>query len=63
MHNYHIVVEKEGKAYGAYSPDVSGCVAVGKTPDEAREYLIDTLETYIKNLTENGEPIPEPISR
>jgi predicted RNase H-like HicB family nuclease len=31
---YPIVIEPTGTGYSAYSPDVSGCVAVGDTEQE-----------------------------
>jgi hypothetical protein len=31
MKKYLIVVEKTGTGYSAYSPDLDGCVATGKT--------------------------------
>ena len=32
--NYLIVVEKTGTGHSAYSPDLPGCVATGKTRQE-----------------------------
>ncbi len=31
---YAIVVEKAGENYSAYVPDLPGCIATGRTPDE-----------------------------
>jgi predicted RNase H-like HicB family nuclease len=34
MKKYLIVVEKTGTGYSAYSPDLDGCIATGKTREE-----------------------------
>ena len=34
MHRFLIVIEKTDKNYSAYSPDLPGCVATGKTRDQ-----------------------------
>jgi len=36
MHRFLIVIEKAGKNYSAYSPDLPGCIATGKTRNEAK---------------------------
>jgi predicted RNase H-like HicB family nuclease len=36
MHRFLIVIEKAGKNYSAYSPDLPGCIATGKTREEAK---------------------------
>jgi hypothetical protein len=36
MHRFLVIVEKAGKNYSAYSPDLPGCVATGKTREETK---------------------------
>jgi predicted RNase H-like HicB family nuclease len=36
MHRFLIVIEKAGKNFSAYSPDLPGCVATGKTREETK---------------------------
>lgn len=57
---YLIVIEKAEGNYSAYSPDVPGCAATGKTPEEARRRMQEALEMHIKGLVEDGLPVPEP---
>jgi len=38
MYRFLIVVEKANGNYCAYSPDLPGCVATGKTPEVTRKY-------------------------
>jgi len=60
---YSIVIETAGKNYSAYSPDVPGCIATGKTINEAKENLQKALEFHIQGLKEDGLPVPEPASQ
>jgi predicted RNase H-like HicB family nuclease len=46
--------------YGAYSPDVLGCVAVGDTIDECIAEMRSALEFHLEGMLEDGEAIPEP---
>jgi predicted RNase H-like HicB family nuclease len=59
---YPVVIEQTGTGYSAYSPDVSGCVAVGDTEDETRRNFQDALIAHFEAMREVGEPIPEPHS-
>jgi predicted RNase H-like HicB family nuclease len=48
--------------YGAYSPDVPGCVATGETMDEAQEYFREALEFHLDGLRRQGLPLPQPAA-
>ena len=60
---YLIIIEKSAKNFGAYAPDVPGCGATGKTPEEAKNNLLKALELHFKGLKEDGLPIPEPLTQ
>lgn len=59
---YMVVVEEGQTSYGAYVPDLPGCVAVGETRSEALELIKEAIEFHIEGLRENGEEVPEPCS-
>jgi predicted RNase H-like HicB family nuclease len=59
MHRFLIVIEKAGKNYSAYSPDLPGCVATGKTRDEAEERMHDAIGMHVRRLVEDGLPVPK----
>lgn len=59
---YMIVVEKSPSGYGAYVPDLPGCVAAGKTREEVLRLIKEAIELHIESLEENGEPVPQPSS-
>jgi predicted RNase H-like HicB family nuclease len=59
---YMVVVEKSASGYGAYVPDLPGCVAAGNTRDEVLRLIKEAIELHIESLEENGEPVPQPSS-
>ncbi len=59
---YMVVVEKSPSGYGAYVPDLPGCVAAGKTREEVLRLIKEAIELHIESLEENGEPVPQPSS-
>jgi predicted RNase H-like HicB family nuclease len=59
MRKILIIIEKENDSYGAYSPDLPGCVAVGATREEVEEKMYETISFHIEGLEEDGLPIPE----
>ena len=61
MH-YLVVVEEGPKSFGAYVPDLPGCIAAGKSREEVLTLIREAIEFHIEGLKENGEPIPQPSS-
>ena len=57
---YMVVVEKGEEGYGAYVPDLPGCIAAGETESEVRELIQETIVFHIEGLIEDGEVVPEP---
>jgi predicted RNase H-like HicB family nuclease len=59
MHRFLIAIEKAGKNYSAYSPNLPGCVATGATREEAAEGMHEAIELHVKGLIEDGLPVPK----
>jgi predicted RNase H-like HicB family nuclease len=59
---YLVVVEKGPTSYGAYVPDLPGCVAAGDTKDEVLTLIREAIEFHLEGLAQDGEPIPPPAS-
>ncbi len=59
MRKFLIVIEKAGKNYSAYSPDLPGCVATGVTREEAEKRMHEAIELHVKGLIEDGLPVPK----
>ena len=60
---YAVVIEKAEGNYGAYVPDLPGCVATGDTVEEVERQIQEAIEFHIEGLRADGLPIPEPSSR
>lgn len=55
---YLIVVEEGANSFGAYIPDLPGCVAAGETRDEVLTLIREAIEFHIEGLRQDGQPIP-----
>lgn len=62
MYRYLIIIEKGKENYGAYSPDLPGCVAVGDTIEEVERNMREAIKMHIQGMIEDREPIPVPQS-
>jgi len=59
---YVYIIEKVESSYGAYVPDLPGCVAAGETREKTKKLIQETIEFHIDGLKEDGNPIPVPNS-
>lgn len=59
---YAVVIEKGPNSYGAYVPDLPGCVAAGESRAEALQLIQEAIELHIEGLRESGAPVPSPSS-
>jgi predicted RNase H-like HicB family nuclease len=59
---YVVIIEPadDGTGYGAYVPDLPGCVATGRTSEEARERIAFSIPLHVESLRAHGEPVPLP---
>jgi len=61
MSRFAIIIERaDDGGYGAWSPDLPGCVALGETPDEALTEMREAMSSHLDVMRERGEPIPHP---
>jgi len=60
---YLVVVEKGKSSYGAYVPDLPGCVAAGETRLEVLKLIREAIKLHIEALRESGQSVPEPNSK
>ncbi len=51
---YVVVVEKGPASFGAYVPDLPGCIAVGDTREEVLTLIREAIEFHIEGLREDG---------
>lgn len=57
---YTVVIEKGETSYGAYVPDLPGCVAVAETKEEVEALIGEAIQYHLEMLQEEGLPIPQP---
>jgi predicted RNase H-like HicB family nuclease len=60
---YLVVLEMGKRGFGAYVPDLPGCVAVAETRDETMTLIRESIEFHIEGLRESGEAVPPPTSQ
>ncbi len=56
---YAVVIERGESSFGAYVPDLPGCVAAGETREEVIKLIQEAVEFHIEALKEDGLPVPD----
>jgi predicted RNase H-like HicB family nuclease len=59
IYRFLVVIEKANGNYSAYSPDLPGCIATGKTPEEAALNMHEAIEMHVRGMLEDGLPVPQ----
>lgn len=59
---FAVIVEKSENNYGAWAPDLPGCVTTGQTVEETLANMREAIEFHLDGMREDGDPIPEPTS-
>ena len=59
---YLVVIEKGETSFGAYVPDLPGCVAAAESESEVRQLIREAIEIHIEGLREDGQAVPPPSS-
>ncbi len=63
MRRYLMIIEETQTGFSAYSPDLPGCVATGRTREEVESEMHDAIEFHIKGLRLADCPVPQARSR
>ncbi len=59
---YMVVVEQGPTSFGAYVPDLPGCIAAGESRDEVVTLIREAIEMHLEALQEQGQSPPAPRS-
>ncbi|QDU87295.1 hypothetical protein Pla175_06540 [Pirellulimonas nuda] len=59
---YTVIIEQGENSWGAYVPDLPGCIAAADTREGAIALIREAIEFHIEGLAEQGEPVPAPHS-
>lgn len=62
MRRFLVVIEKADGNYSAYSPDLPGCVATGRTREQVARNMHEAIEMHVRGLLEDGLPVPRSYS-
>ena len=60
---YLVIVERSENGFGAYVPDLPGCVAAAASREEVLTLIQEAIEFHIDGLRDSGELIPAPRSQ
>jgi predicted RNase H-like HicB family nuclease len=60
---YLVIVEKSQNGFGAYVPDLPGCIAAAASREEVLSLIQEAIEFHIEGLRQSGESIPAPRSQ
>lgn len=59
MKKYAIVIEKAADGgFGAYAPDLPGCVGMGATKEETVQNMAEAIQFHLEGLKAEGLPLP-----
>jgi len=58
-----VVVEKGASSYGAFAPDLPGCMAVGESEKEVVDLIQEAIQFHLEYLKAEGQPVPKPASK
>jgi predicted RNase H-like HicB family nuclease len=60
---YLIVIERaDDGGYGAWAPDLPGCVALGDTIEDVKHQMREAIAVHLEGLREQGELVPAPTA-
>ena len=60
MTEYLTILERGATSWGAYAPDVLGCIAVEDTRESVKQIFQEALRNHLDWMREEGDPIPAP---
>ena len=60
--NFWVIYEKTGTGYGAWCPDLLGCISSGKTLEEALVNMKEAITGHLSVMRDFGEPVPVPTT-
>jgi predicted RNase H-like HicB family nuclease len=59
---YTVIIEEGPASFGAYVPDLPGCIAAAETREEVVTLIKEAIEFHVEALREEGMPVPDPTS-
>jgi predicted RNase H-like HicB family nuclease len=66
MKQYAVIYERgaqEEENWGAYVPDLPGCVSTGETLEDVQRNIREAIQLHVEGLKAEGLPVPEPTTQ
>lgn len=60
---YLVVIERSETGFGAYVPDLPGCIAAGESREEVVALIQEAIEFHIDGLKRSGDTVRGPSSQ
>ncbi len=57
---YLVILERGERNWGAYAPDIPGCISTGKDRKETRRNFMEALQGHLDWMQRDGDVIPPP---
>jgi len=58
---YRVVIEEGSSSFGAYVPDLPGCIAVGETKQEVLQLIREAIEFHLEGSKGNGVAVSQGV--
>ncbi len=55
-----VIIERKGRSYGAYVPDLPGCAVVGRSRRAVQSGIRKAIAMYVEDVIEDGAPVAKP---
>ena len=62
MTKYLVIIEKSNTGYGAYVPDLPGCIATGDTKEATERNIYEAIQFHLEGIQAEGFDAPLPVS-
>ena len=59
MRRFLVIIEKAGDNYSAYTPELPGCIATGRTKEETKRRMREAIRQHLELLEKEKLPVPE----
>jgi predicted RNase H-like HicB family nuclease len=66
MREYVVIYERGAEGdenWGAYVPDLPGCITTGETLEEVRHHIREAIQLHLEGLKAEGLSVPEPSTQ
>ena len=60
---YTVIYEKARAGWGAYLPDLPGCVATGRTLPVVKRRIREAVALHLEGMREDGQRLPRPTTQ